>query len=355
MMDGLSILSKKPAVEQNKCKRSCQRKPKRTTNKVKHRRKVEACHSKTVEQNTIEKYSSPSKNFGINASLKLPLSAGSPKAHNGYKIASAMENPDEVSKTSNCVEAKPSVESVGFMKMSPYGEPNKAGEALEHKPRLNVNPIKMENLSTIKTKTSKRKTSSMSKTTQGTKAKSIENRKLTEYFPTRKSSRKPKSVIKKEQENDLIDAVLSHREDSLKVVEFTSKGRGVIANRNISHGEFVVEYAGDLITWPEAKDRELEYALDSSIGCYMYYFTSRGQNYCIDATAESGRLGRLLNHSRKNPNCHTRLVWIPDGIGEQRPHLVIMAKRDIDKDEELLYDYGDRDRAALQVHPWLKT
>ena len=75
----------------------------------------------------------------------------------------------------------------------------------------------------------------------------------------------------------------------------------------------------------------------------------------IDATAESGRLGRLLNHSRKNPNCHTRLVWIPDGIGEQRPHLVIMAKRDIDKDEELLYDYGDRDRAALQVHPWLKT
>ena len=76
----------------------------------------------------------------------------------------------------------------------------------------------------------------------------------------------------------------------------------------------------------------------------------------IDATAESGRLGRLLNHSRKSPNCYTKLVWVPNPVSHvPEPHLVILAKRDIVKGEELTYDYGDRDKNSLQMHPWLKS
>lgn len=67
----------------------------------------------------------------------------------------------------------------------------------------------------------------------------------------------------------------------------------------------------------------------------------------IDATAETGKLGRLVNHSR-NGNLMTKIV-----THKNRPHLVLLAKEDIKAGEELTYDYGDRRREALIHHPWL--
>ena len=32
------------------------------------------------------------------------------------------------------------------------------------------------------------------------------------------------------------------------------------------------------------------------------FFHLKGRQYCVDATEETGRLGRLLNHSCKHPN-----------------------------------------------------
>ena len=60
-------------------------------------------------------------------------------------------------------------------------------------------------------------------------------------------------------------------------------------------------------------------------------------NFSIDATGESGRFGRLLNHSRVSPNCITKVVM----LGEV-PRLILVAKHDIVAGTELLYDYGDR-------------
>lgn len=68
----------------------------------------------------------------------------------------------------------------------------------------------------------------------------------------------------------------------------------------------------------------------------------------VDATLETERLGRLINHS-KSGNCQTKLHPI-DGS----PHLILVASRDIAAEEELLYDYGDRSSAAVSAHPWLK-
>lgn len=68
----------------------------------------------------------------------------------------------------------------------------------------------------------------------------------------------------------------------------------------------------------------------------------------MDATLETERLGRLINHS-KSGNCQTKLHPI-DGS----PHLILVASRDIAAEEELLYDYGDRSSAAVSAHPWLK-
>ena len=70
--------------------------------------------------------------------------------------------------------------------------------------------------------------------------------------------------------------------------------------------------------------------------------------FSIDATAESGRLGRLVNHSRLAPNCQTKVVMVRDV-----PRLILIAKTDIEPGTELLYDYGDRSKESLKAHPWL--
>ena len=76
---------------------------------------------------------------------------------------------------------------------------------------------------------------------------------------------------------------------------------------------------------------------------YIFFLT-----HSVDATAESSRLGRLLNHSR-NGNCTTKSLVV-----NEIPRLILIAKRDIKKGEELSYDYGDRSKAAIEAHPWLK-
>ena len=78
------------------------------------------------------------------------------------------------------------------------------------------------------------------------------------------------------------------------------------------------------------KSKEVKYALVGA-GCYMYYFNWNNKIWCVDATQPNGRFGRLINHSRKSPNCKTKLIEF-----NGRPHLVFIALRDINKNEEIL-------------------
>ncbi|KAM4053962.1 N-lysine methyltransferase KMT5A isoform 4-T6 [Anomaloglossus baeobatrachus] len=191
----------------------------------------------------------------------------------------------------------------------------------------------------VKAKSNRRKA-------QGTKSP---NRKVTDYFPVRRSCRKSKKDLETEEKQRIDDLIQSGREEGMKVDMIADKGRGVIATRNFQRGEFVVEYHGDLIETTDAKRREALYAQDSSTGCYMYYFQYLNKTYCVDATKETNRLGRLINHS-KNGNCHTKLHDI-----KNIPHLILIASRDIKAGEELLYDYGDRSKSSIEAHPWLKN
>uniref|UniRef100_A0A6F9DGZ1 [histone H4]-lysine(20) N-methyltransferase n=1 Tax=Phallusia mammillata TaxID=59560 RepID=A0A6F9DGZ1_9ASCI len=251
----------------------------------------------------------------------------------------------------------PSPTDIGFLKMSPFVERKQVKtEQSDYNQVNNVEtqePFPASPLTKGKRNATRNKSS---KSNKQVKASIPVSHKLTDFYPVRRSSRKTNSLIKKEQEEEITKAILDNCEDGMKVVEFPGKGRGVVSTRPFSRGEFVVEYAGDLVSWPEARKREQEYQLDAAVGCYMYYFNAKGQNFCIDATSESGRLGRLLNHSRRNPNCLTRLVWVQGNDSKKiLPRLVIVAKREITTGEELTYDYGDRDRSALEVHPWLKN
>ncbi|XP_020373835.2 lysine methyltransferase 5Ab [Rhincodon typus] len=174
------------------------------------------------------------------------------------------------------------------------------------------------------------------------------NRKVTDYYPVRRSCRKCEGQLKSEEKKIIDDLIRNGKEEGMKVGIIDGKGRGVMATKPFQRGEFVVEYNGDLIEFTDAKNREAKYAQDPSTGCYMYYFQYLSKTYCVDATKETTRLGRLINHS-KNGNCQTKLHDV-DG----KPHLILVASRDIAKGEELLYDYGDRSKASIAAHPWLK-
>ncbi|KAI1289554.1 Histone-lysine N-methyltransferase set-1 [Halotydeus destructor] len=183
-------------------------------------------------------------------------------------------------------------------------------------------------------------------------SKTKNNRLITEFFPsvTRTRRRVTAKELALEQES-LKKYYISTNTDPkhFQVDDIKGKGKGIFSMVDIPKGSFVCEYSGDLIDLDEAKIREKNYESDGS-GCYMYYFEWNKQKLCIDATKPSGRIGRLVNHSRKSPNCKTRLF-----IYNSRPHLIFIALRDIKAKEELLYDYGERDRTAIEAHPWLAT
>uniref|UniRef100_A0A3P8UGD2 [histone H4]-lysine(20) N-methyltransferase n=1 Tax=Amphiprion percula TaxID=161767 RepID=A0A3P8UGD2_AMPPE len=178
--------------------------------------------------------------------------------------------------------------------------------------------------------------------------KAPQNRKVTDYYPIRRSNRKTKAELKSEEHRHIDDLIKNGTEEGMQVKHIEGKGRGVFAVKGFKKGDFVVEYHGDLLELAEAKMREAQYAQDPQTGCYMYYFQYQSKTYCVDATKETSRLGRLINHS-KTGNCQTRLHPI-DGI----PHLILVASKDIEAEEELLYDYGDRSKASISAHPWLK-
>ena len=134
----------------------------------------------------------------------------------------------------------------------------------------------------------------------------------------------------------------------LEIRDIPGKNRGVVLTKKLSKGDFAVEYAGELIKYSIAKERENKYAMDVSKGCYMYYFKAEEKSYCIDATVQTGRYGRLINHSRQTPNLMMKVIM--DG---KNPHLILVAKHEIEPGTELLYDYGDRSKKSLAAHPWL--
>ena len=110
--------------------------------------------------------------------------------------------------------------------------------------------------------------------------------KVTEFFSVRRSERTKKPGFNKKRSPDALEPelelALELDDDSgldVSVRNFPEKGRGVVADRDYARGEFVVEYAGDLIDVGEAKEREADYSLDLSTGCYMYYFKHKGKQY----------------------------------------------------------------------------
>lgn len=106
-------------------------------------------------------------------------------------------------------------------------------------------------------------------------------------------------------------------------------GWGVFATKDIPAGQMIIEYVGEIIR-PSVSDlRESKY-VDKGIGCYMFEIVP---GEIVDATM-CGNAARYINHSCA-PNCYSKTIKIDQG----RHVVVIIAKRRIQRGEELSYDY----------------
>ncbi|XP_025053947.1 N-lysine methyltransferase KMT5A isoform X2 [Alligator sinensis] len=253
------------------------------------------------------------------------------KRNAGNPIEGATKPEDQKDKESGC-DSSASV-------------PNQNQEAAETRKNM---PLPSNSTDAAKAKQAQKKVVKAKGPRRKAQGKTSQNRKVTDYYPVRRSSRKSKTELQTEEKKRIDELITNGKEEGMKIDFIDGKGRGVIATKHFNRGEFVVEYHGDLIEITDAKKREAVYAQDPSTGCYMYYFQYLSKTYCVDATKETNRLGRLINHS-KCGNCQTKLHDI-DGV----PHLILIASRDIKVGEELLYDYGDRSKASIEAHPWLK-
>ena len=103
-------------------------------------------------------------------------------------------------------------------------------------------------------------------------------------------------------------------------------GKGVVATRAIRKGRVLMEYTGERITWEEA---EVRYPVDP-IPYHTFLFETGDGSNCLDA-ARKRTIAKWVNHSCK-PNCEAE--------EDDDERVFIKARRNIDKGEELTYDYN---------------
>src|SRR5688500_539905 len=103
------------------------------------------------------------------------------------------------------------------------------------------------------------------------------------------------------------------------------QGRGAFANRKIRKGERIVEYKGERITNEESDRR---YPIPAPGQRHHTFLFELDEKTCVDA-AVGGNSARFINHSC-DPNCDTVI---------ETGHIYVEANRDIEKGEELAYDY----------------
>ena len=103
-------------------------------------------------------------------------------------------------------------------------------------------------------------------------------------------------------------------------------GKGVFALQPIPRGARIIEYVGEIITWPQALKRHPHDPLQPN---HTFYFHVDEQRV-IDAN-KGGNASRWINHACR-PNC--KADQTDDG------RVFIRALKNLKAGDELFYDYG---------------
>jgi histone-lysine N-methyltransferase SETMAR len=123
----------------------------------------------------------------------------------------------------------------------------------------------------------------------------------------------------------------------LSVFKTVDRGWGVRTQDTLRRGQFVCEYAGELISSAEVSRRHDERRGRANYQMSVVEHSSNGLmlRTNLDPTA-CGNVGRFINHSCQ-PNLTTALVR----AGSFVPRVAFFCLRDIDAGEELTFYYGD--------------
>nr|XP_046274081.1 uncharacterized protein LOC124074833 isoform X2 [Scatophagus argus] len=116
------------------------------------------------------------------------------------------------------------------------------------------------------------------------------------------------------------------------------KGRGVFTHKAIVPSAFVVEYRGKIFPHKDLKPKK---NCVDTLNNYLFEFSWKGENWCIDASTEDKTLGRLVNDDHISPNCEVKKI-----VNEEKPHMCLFAIKEISPGEEITYNYGD------SSYPW---
>jgi len=136
----------------------------------------------------------------------------------------------------------------------------------------------------------------------------------------------------KKCKNRLIQRGLQKR---LELYRTENRGWGVRTLELIAAGEFVDEYVGEIISDREAENRGAKY--DMVLGCSYLFDLGKSNTYSIDALHYCNT-SRWFNHS-----CSPNLVSVDvyaEVQNECLPRVAFFAKKDIQVNEELTFDYG---------------
>uniref|UniRef100_A0A0N5B774 Histone-lysine N-methyltransferase n=1 Tax=Strongyloides papillosus TaxID=174720 RepID=A0A0N5B774_STREA len=128
----------------------------------------------------------------------------------------------------------------------------------------------------------------------------------------------------------------SGRVRKLIIAKTIDKGWGLFAGDNIKAGEFICEYAGELISRNQAVSRKNDYIFDMDYMCGHESDHSGNAKFAIDAY-KYGNEGRFANHSC-NPNA--RAISIYSQFKCEDYHKIgFFAKQNIQFGDEITIDY----------------
>ncbi|RUP48688.1 hypothetical protein BC936DRAFT_144174 [Jimgerdemannia flammicorona] len=122
---------------------------------------------------------------------------------------------------------------------------------------------------------------------------------------------------------------LKSRKKQLRFAKSPIHDWGLFAQERIDANDMVIEYVGEVIRQKVADHREKRY---ERAGVGSSYLFRVDDDTVIDAT-KMGNIARFINHCC-TPNCNAKIITV-----DKQKKIVIYANRDIDKDEEITYDY----------------